>query len=303
VAEDGTELSINGGSIHGLLRQQSETIAPALETLNTLAFALIHEVNRLHSQGQGERGWTQVTGTVEVQDVAVAMNATGSGIQFPIENGSFSIHLRDPDSGDIVDSFEINVNGNTMSLQDLVLAIQSASGGAVTASIDGAGRLELTAPSGMELTFSDDTSGVLSALGVNTFFTGSSATDIAVSAALIETPDLLALGSENIPGSTETALGIAALQDVGSAVLEGQSLSEFWRGSVGTLAVRTNAGAGMFQSSSLVRESLGVQMMSVSGVSMDEETINLLAYERQFEAAARYLSVVDETLEILMNLV
>ena len=46
-----------------------------------------------------------------------------------------------------------------------------------------------------------------------------------------------------------------------------------------------------------------MQLQMVSGVSIEEESINLMAYERQFEAAARYLAVVDDTLETLMNLV
>ena len=303
VAENGSQLQVTGGSLQGLLEQQAETIGPAREALDTLAFALIHEVNRLHSQGQGERGWTQLTGTVSLSDPTVPLSDAASGLTFPVENGQFTINLRDPETGEIVNSFDIQVDPGSMSLQDLAGSISAASGGAISAGVDGDGRLELAATGGLEMTFSEDTSGVLAAVGANTFFTGSSAADIGISADLLASPELLALGSDNIDGSTGTALAIAELQNAQSNWLQDQSISEFWSGSVGTLGVRTGASAGMFQSSSLVRESLAVQMMSVSGVSMDEETINLLAYERQFEAAARYLSVVDETLEILMNLV
>lgn len=303
VAENGSQLQINGGSLQGLLVQQAETIGPARQALETLAFALINEVNRLHSQGQGERGWAQLTGTVSLNDPAASLADAASGLIFPVENGQFTIHLRDPETGEVVNSFDIQIDPETMSLQDVANSIATASGGAITAGVDGDGRLELGATGGLEMTFSEDTSGVLAAIGVNTFFTGSSAADIGISADLLASPELLALGSDNIDGSTGTALGIAGLQNIQSALLQNQSIGDFWSGSVGTLGVRTGASSGMFQSSSLVRESLAIQMMSVSGVSMDEETINLLAYERQYEAAARYLSVVDETLEILMNLV
>ncbi|MAB83986.1 MAG: flagellar hook-associated protein FlgK [Phycisphaerae bacterium] len=303
VGQNGSGLEVNGGSLHGLLTQQTETIGPAREALDTLAFALINEVNRLHSQGQGERGWMQLTGTVGLDDPTAVLGGDASGIVFPIDNGQFTISLRDPDSGEIVQAFDIQVDPQTMSLQDVVDQINAVSGGGISASIDGNGRLELLGTGGNELTFSDDSSGFLSAVGVNTFFTGSSAADIGISEALLASPELLALGNGNVDGSTATALAIAGLQDSESSLLQGQAITDFWAGSVGTLGIRTSAGAGMFQSSSMVRENLAVQMMSVSGVSMDEETINLLAYERQFEAAARYLSVVDETLEILMNLV
>jgi flagellar hook-associated protein 1 FlgK len=245
----------------------------------------------------------QLTGTVGLDDPTAVLGGDASGIVFPIDNGQFTISLRDPDSGEIVQAFDIQVDPQTMSLQDVVDQINAVSGGGISASIDGNGRLELSGTGGNELTFSDDSSGFLSAVGVNTFFTGSSAADIGISEALQASPELLALGNGNVDGSTATALAIAGLQDSESSLLQGQAITDFWAGSVGTLGIRTSAGAGMFQSSSMVRENLAVQMMSVSGVSMDEETINLLAYERQFEAAARYLSVVDETLEILMNLV
>tara|TARA_Y100000589_G_C27182883_1_gene641503 strand:- start:1402 stop:3096 length:1695 start_codon:yes stop_codon:yes gene_type:complete len=302
VAEDGSRLELSGGSLHGLLTQYGETVGPARETLDTIAFALIHEVNRLHSQGQGERGWTQLVGTVSFDAPNLPL-ALGGAPQFPVTDGRFTISLRDPESGEIVDGFTIDVDSDAMSLQDVVDAINTGAAGQVTASIDGDGRLELSASNGLEMTFSDDSSGFLAAAGVNTFFTGSSAADIAVSSDLLDNPELLAIGSGDVIGSTGTALAIAALQDSASSLLGDQAIGDYWAGSVGTLGIRTGASAGMFQSSSLVRENLAVQMMSVSGVSMDEETINLLAYERQFEAAARYLSVVDETLEILMNLV
>lgn len=302
VAQDGSQLEIGGGSLHGLLTQHAETIGPAQQALDTLAFALIHEVNRLHSQGQGERGWAQAVGTVSFDAPDLPLAAGGSPT-FPVTDGRFTINLRDPDTGEVVDGFTVDVDADTMSLRDVADAIEAGSGGTVSASVDGDGRLTLTAADGMEMTFSEDTSGLLAAAGINTFFTGSSAADIAVSADLLESPELLALGSGDVSGSTGTALAIAALQQDASGLLDGQSIGDYWAGEVGTLGIRTGASAGMFQSSSLVRENLGVQMMAASGVSMDEETINLLAYERQFEAAARYLSVVDETLEILMNLV
>ncbi|MDG1898750.1 MAG: flagellar hook-associated protein FlgK, partial [Phycisphaerales bacterium] len=206
VGQNGSSLEVNGGSLHGLLTQQTETIGPAREALDTLAFALINEVNRLHSQGQGERGWMQLTGTVGLDDPTAVLGGDASGIVFPIDNGQFTISLRDPDSGEIVQAFDIQVDPQTMSLQDVVDQINAVSGGGISASIDGNGRLELSGTGGNELTFSDDSSGFLSAVGVNTFFTGSSAADIGISEALQASPELLALGNGNVDGSTATAL-------------------------------------------------------------------------------------------------
>ena len=52
----------------------------------------------------------------------------------------------------------------------------------------------------------------------------------------------------------------------------------------------------------IVRESLYAQVQNRSGVSLDEESINLISYQRQFQAAARFISVIDETLQVLLSI-
>jgi flagellar hook-associated protein 1 FlgK len=40
----------------------------------------------------------------------------------------------------------------------------------------------------------------------------------------------------------------------------------------------------------------------ISGVSMDEETANLLQYQRAFDASAKVISVADQCLETVLNI-
>ena len=82
-----------------------------------------------------------------------------------------------------------------------------------------------------------------------------------------------------------------------------QSLREFWSQSVNKVAVASGAATTDLRSSRLVRESIEAQLSAVSGVSLDEEAINLLLFQRQFQAAARFISVIDETMQILLSLV
>ena len=53
-----------------------------------------------------------------------------------------------------------------------------------------------------------------------------------------------------------------------------------------------------------VQQSLLVQAdsarLGVSSVSLDEEMVSLMSYQHAYEAAARYISVVDQTLDALM---
>ena len=302
VAADGTRLSIDSGQFGALLRQRSDTVEPAIESLDEFTQQLIFQVNRLHSQGQAKRGFTDVTGTYVAVDTSATMNSDAADLPFEIVNGALFIHVTHSNSG-VRTAHRVDVNGDTMSLSDLVSAINAP--GAVpnvTAGINGNGQLTLSSAPGFEITFSDDTSGALAALGINTFFTGEDATDIGVNDVIASDPSMLAAGAGNVPGSNDTALAIAALQDESIASLGGRSLRSFWQEAVGALAVRAASANDAVESTTLVRDSLNAQLQAVSGVSLDEESINLITFQRQFQAAARFIAVIDETLQTLLSM-
>jgi flagellar hook-associated protein 1 FlgK len=160
----------------------------------------------------------------------------------------------------------------------------------------------LDSSAGFQISFSDDSSGALAALGINTFFTGTRASDIDVNHLLIDDPNRLAAASGHVDGSNDTALAIADLQNLRLSDLGGRSLREYWQHSVNGLAVKAAGANAAAESSRLVRESIGAQVQAVSGVSLDEESINLLTFQRQFQAAARFINVIDEALRTLLSI-
>jgi len=46
---------------------------------------------------------------------------------------------------------------------------------------------------------------------------------------------------------------------------------------------------------------LNTQLMSIRGVSEEDEQVNLVLYQRMYEANSRYINVVDEMLNTLIN--
>ena len=49
---------------------------------------------------------------------------------------------------------------------------------------------------------------------------------------------------------------------------------------------------------------IACRRMSLNYIAnLDEEAIDLLAYQRQFQAAARFVSIIDETMQSLMSIV
>jgi len=300
--DDESRLDIRSGRIGALIEQRNGPISEAIDDLDMFAAQLIHQVNRLHSQGQGQQGFESVSGTYRVEDTTANLNHIDAALPFSIENGSFLIHVTHQATG-TREAFQINVDGDSMSLDDLINEINNVVGVPnVTAGVNAGNQLQLDAAAGYEISFSDDSAGVLAALGINTFFTGEGAADIAVNEIVRENPSMLAAGLGHVEGSNGTALAIADLQNEPIDSFGDQSLREFWAQSVNKIAVAAGAAVSDGEAARLVRESLEAQVASVSGVSLDEEAINLLTFQRQFQAAARFISVIDETLQVLLSL-
>ncbi|MDG2133977.1 MAG: flagellar hook-associated protein FlgK [Phycisphaerales bacterium] len=302
VEEDGTILDAKSGSIGALQRQREETILPAMATLDDFASQLVFQVNDIHAQGQGLANRTEVSGSVVGIDADENLNATGSGVPWEIRNGVFELHVVNASTG-LRATYQVAVDPNEMSLQDLVDRINVDLGVSdATASIGPSGEFRITAGPGHEIAFSDDSSGVLAGLGVNGLFTGSNAREITVDAALLDDPSLLATSKDFTSGGNDSALAIVELENRAIDAFGGRSLREKWQSEVNTLAVATGAARTRYESSVLVRESLEAQNQAVSGVSIDEEAIDLMTLQRQFQAAARFITVIDEAMQVLLSI-
>ncbi len=300
VDDDGTFLETDTGTIGGLLGQRNNTIDPAIDAINEFAAELIFQVNRLHSQGQARVGFESVAGTYRVTDPTANLNSIAAELPFNVQNGSFTIQVTNQDSG-LAETYQINVDGNAHSLNDIIADI-NANVPNLTAGVNTNGNLTLDSNSGFEFSFLEDTTGFLAATGINSFFTGHNATTIDVNQVLLDDASMLAVGAGGIAGSNNTAIAIAELQNNGLDALDGRSLRDFWQSNVNQLAARTSAANQKAQSAAIVRESINAQMQSVSGVSLDEESVNMMLFQRQYQAAARFITVIDETMQTLLSI-
>jgi flagellar hook-associated protein 1 FlgK len=125
---------------------------------------------------------------------------------------------------------------------------------------------------------------------------------IAVSAALLADPRLLAISADGAPGDGSVAIEISALATSGSARLGGRAPSAFLSemlASIGGDVVQADVTSGVARG---LVDSLLARREAVSGVSLDEEAVDLMRYQRAFEAAARFMQVLNEVSEIAVNL-
>ncbi|MEM8782172.1 MAG: flagellar hook-associated protein FlgK [Planctomycetota bacterium] len=308
VREDGTRLNTDNGDLGAQVAFRNGALNDAVEALDRLAASLVFETNKLHSESQGLALRNSYTSSVRVADPTLALNDTDpvTKLEFLPQHGSFQIHTTSNATG-IRQTSTINVDldgigGPDATLTDLAASINAVSG--VTATVSADGRLTIAGDTADTLvSFTDDTSNVLASLGINGFFEGSDAFDISVSADVAADPRLLAVAREHLSGDNRGALAIAGLADTSIEDLNGNSITEHWRAHVEDVSVTLSRARDQREADGIVRENLQTQQAALSGVNADEEAINLLQYQRAYQANARFISVVDELMQTLINLV
>jgi len=306
VADDGTFLTANSGSIGAMMTARDTDMLPAIAALDDFSAALIWQVNRVHSQGAGSTLFDSLTSASVVTDPAASLTSGASGLDFAPSHGSFDIYVTQKSTGTAT-ATRINVDGDGIggpdsSLNDIAAQLNAV--GNLSATVTADGHLRITSDSGdFQFSFAADSSGFLAALGLNTYFTGHNATDIAVNDTLLGDPTKLATGANRTAGDNGTALAIAALRSTPLDELGGLSLPQMWTQHVEDFAVRTSQAKLSVQSDQSVVDSLTSQKQSISGVSVDEESINLMAYQRAYQASARFITVVNQMMDTLMTMV
>jgi flagellar hook-associated protein 1 len=107
----------------------------------------------------------------------------------------------------------------------------------------------------------------------------------------------------SLPGDNRAARDLADLRD--ALLLDGgtATLADGW----GALVYRVGRDLQTAEGESALRQQIVVQLETlrdqVSGVSLDEEAMHLMKFQRAYEANARFFQVIDQTLDILMSAV
>ena len=308
-ADNGDRMQTSGGTIGALIDARDNYVTPAITTLDTMAAGLINAVNTIHTQGQGMTGFSTVTSATQVSDPTQALNAgkLATNISFPPKNGTFNLYLTDATTGQTTTK-QISVNlsgqGTQTTLNTLAASISAAGGGTVTATVNANGKMVISSSdTNVTFGFGEDSSGALSSLGINTFFTGSDSSDVAVNSTLLTDPAMLAAGRNNVPGSNANVQALALGGSAAVSQLSGKSLTDFYSQYIGSLAAASKNAADNVTTQTAIHDTIFAQQQSVSGVSMDEEALNLTKYQRAFQGTARFISVVDDMMQTVLGLI
>jgi len=295
---------INSGKIAGLLNMRDEVIPEYKNKLNALATSIIKEVNKQHSQGVGITLFHETTGSYEVTDPNAQLASQASGLDFwdeIIEGNQFTIWVYDS-SGTAVQN-QITIQPG-WSLNDLRNYINTNVNNLTANIVDG--KLQLIADDGYSFGFSDDSSNILMALGINTFFTGKDAEDIGINSLVSDNPEYIAAAKiENdgsfAPGDGRNAQEIANLQDNSIDEL-GDTLNGYLSSLVGEIGIKARGTYRNHDFHNSLLSSLKERRESIQGVSLDEEMANLIKFQRAYEACIKIMQVSDEMFEDLLQI-
>jgi flagellar hook-associated protein 1 FlgK len=286
-----------GGKFSGLMEVRDELVPSLKEDLDYTAYQMAQEVNKLHEAGEGLDG--------------------SSGIPFfqnPGRHQSQAYPAKDTPlvtDGEIkitVDGTEQTVNfaAGSHTLEDVASAIDSVSG--ISASTreldDGSFVLDITpdyeTSNNSYLSLDFDMSGLNTAPGQSTpEFGMPNFADLMTMA--VKDPSKVAAGETSAPGDNRMALEIAALKDKHAVNGEDTFVSFY-----GKMAARVGIEASQNRLEQSGAQDSLTQLQNMrdgaAGVSLEEEMIALVKYQRGFEASAKLLTTVDDMMGTVISI-
>ena len=116
----------------------------------------------------------------------------------------------------------------------------------------------------------------------------------------VSDPAWLAISSDGAPGSSGNLDNLLAVQN--QALSSGQTPNDSYASIVQAIGNSSSEANGNLQATTSALNQLSAQQASESGVSIDEETTNLLRYQQAYAAAAKVISTINQLYSTLMNM-
>lgn len=301
---------ITGGELGAWLQVRDQDVQGMQDFMDELTVNLAWQVNYQHSQGAGQTKFSDVTGTYKSVDYQTALNAAANTLPFKdqLQAGSLTIWVYQDGTRR---SYTVNVDPAdhlTAVAQKINAVINPTLDASLNplATVENGQQLRFQATGGIEFSFANDTSGLLAAMGINTFFEGYNAGNLAINSLVQADVGRIAAGrlldtGEQAVGDNQNALDLADLKDLEAMAGATQTFNESvisFASSLGSTIANTEDGQVFAAAANTQLQNMRDQ---VSAVNLDEEMIKMIQYQRAYQSAAKMISVADEMLQTLLN--
>ena len=283
--------SVTGGSLKGLIDMRDTEVTDVKDKLDRLAASIIQEFNNMHQGGFGIDGTTG-NNFFAPPSVTTEINTNNTGTAtLTATNGN--------PSAISIDKFEITVTGsNTFTLNNLTTGLNEGSFSFTPDStFNLAGGFAVTISGGaavgdkFKLSVSEDAAQTLSV-----------SSDIASNSNKIAA----GLNSSSDGANALKLIGLQSRLSFNSVthVSDGSgafTFDEFYSSMVSNLGIQSFSTQATFAQQEGILLQLNTRRESVSGVSIDEEFINMVKFQQAYNASARLIGIVDELLDTVIS--
>jgi flagellar hook-associated protein 1 FlgK len=267
------------GKLGGLLSVRDYIESNPLHDLRKLVASLSKEINILHRQGYG---LDSSTGNDFFNPLQISTRDLSSG-------ADITVTITDPSSLTL-DEYDITFDGTNYYVRNKQTGVVVLSGTYVSGNpinFDGIEVVITGTITSQDKFFISPLIDAITNLGV-----------------AVTDPQKIAAASlaTGLPGDNQNALQILSLFDRTLPNLGDTTFMGYLRGIVSNVGTMSRAAHDSLGFDRNLLEEVKNRRESISGVSLDEEAMNLIRFQRAFEAGARIIKVTDELLQTIIQL-
>jgi flagellar hook-associated protein FlgK len=148
-----------------------------------------------------------------------------------------------------------------------------------------------------------DTSGVSAAVGINAFFSGNSALNMAVCSYLVDSPDRIATALGADLTDNTNALRLSGLENEAVAELNNMTIGQYYQKLVTGIGQQVSIKQVRQDNIEIMIQNLNDRQSEISGVDVNDEAAQMLIFEQMFQAMAKYINTIQSSMSTLMDMV
>lgn len=290
---------IQAGELKEFVVLRDKIVVGLIERLDELASELAFRINRLHNSGTGLNAtYDRLTSSFALKPDAIAQP-----LPF-LKDGLLSIHLVGQNNA-YLETYQVELRAGEDTVQDVVNRINAtvANPDLLRAAVNSDGSVTIEAQGAFDFVLGEDETDFTAIMGFNNFFENlQGARDFRINPRLVERPNRISTGRGLLPGENSVALAINQLQFEPTMTGESITFDEFYNGMLAELGLMINRAQEELRNQRLILDQFQKLRNEISSVNMDEEVADMVQFQRGFEAAAKFITSVDEMTRTVIDM-